>query len=105
MKPASLLAIALVAGGIAFASAQQAHSPAKPAHSGAQPSGLAPLEALLFEASSAPSTVSYTGTVVVVRIGSRSAEASVYRIEHRAPDQTRRVYSAPSAPLRRFGSQ
>ena len=45
----------------------------------------------------APSTVSYTGVVEVVRIGSHSAEASVYRVEHRAPDLTRRIYSAPSA--------
>lgn len=96
MKPGSLLAIALVAGCVAFAGAQQAHSPQQAAHAGAQPSGLAPVEALLFEASSAPSKVSFTGTVQVVRLGSRSAEASVYRIEHRAPSQTRRAYSAPS---------
>jgi negative regulator of sigma E activity len=96
MKPGSLIAVALVAGGVAFASAQQSHTPSKPAHSSAQPSGLAPVEALLFEASSASSKVSYTGTVVVMRLGSRSAEASIYRIEHAAPDRTRRVYSAPS---------
>lgn len=54
-------------------------------------------DALLFAAISAPSTISYTGVVQVVRIGSREAEASVYRIEHRAPNLTRRVYSSPSA--------
>jgi negative regulator of sigma E activity len=53
-------------------------------------------DALLFAAIKAPSTVSYTGVVEVVRIGSHSAEASVYRVEHRAPDLTRRAYSAPS---------
>jgi len=52
---------------------------------------------MLFAAIAAPSAVSYTGVVEVVRFGSRAAEASVYRIEHRAPDLTRRMYSAPSA--------
>jgi negative regulator of sigma E activity len=56
----------------------------------------APADALLFAAIAAPSTVSYAGVVQVVRIGSHSAEASVYRIEHRAPDLTRRTYSSPS---------
>ena len=54
-------------------------------------------DALLFAAIAAPSSVSYAGVVEVVRIGSHAAEASVYRIEHRAPDLTLRVYSAPSA--------
>ncbi len=54
-------------------------------------------DAMLFAAIAAPSSVSYTGVVEVVRFGSRAAEASVYRIEHRAPDLTLRVYSAPSA--------
>jgi negative regulator of sigma E activity len=52
---------------------------------------------LLLAAISAPSTVSYTGVVQVVRMGSRAAEASVYHIEHRAPELTRRDYSSPSA--------
>lgn len=55
------------------------------------------VDALLFAAMSAPSTVSYSGVVQFVRIGSRHAEASVYRVEHRAPDLTRRVYTAPSS--------
>ncbi len=54
-------------------------------------------DALLFAAIAAPSSVSYAGVVEVVRFGSHAAEASVYRIEHRAPDLTLRVYSAPSA--------
>jgi negative regulator of sigma E activity len=53
-------------------------------------------DALLASAMAAPSTVSYTGLVEVVRIGSRTSDVSVYRIEHRAPDLTRRIYSAPS---------
>jgi negative regulator of sigma E activity len=55
------------------------------------------VDALLYEAISAPATVSYSGVVQFVRIGSRHAEASVYRVEHRAPDLTRRTYTAPSA--------
>ena len=54
------------------------------------------VDALLYEAMSAPATVSYSGVVQYVRIGSRHAEASVYRVEHRAPDLTRRTYTAPS---------
>jgi hypothetical protein len=51
--------------------------------------------ALLSDVLSAPSKVSYTATVESVRIGSHGSEASVYRIEHRAPDMTRKLYSAP----------
>jgi negative regulator of sigma E activity len=58
------------------------------------PSGV---DALLFAAISAPSKISYTGACETVRIGNHASEASVYRIEHRAPDLTRRTYSAPQA--------
>ncbi len=58
-------------------------------------SGREPLLALLSQALAAPSTVSYSGVVEVVRIGSRVTEASIYRIEHRAPGLTLRTYSAP----------
>ena len=53
------------------------------------------LEAVL----SAPARISYTGVVESVRIGSHGSQASTYRIEHRAPDLTRRSYSAPPALL------
>src|SRR5579862_4213700 len=55
------------------------------------------VDPLLAGAIAAPATVSYSGVVEVVRMGSRIAEASVYRVEHRAPGLTRRVYVAPSA--------
>jgi outer membrane lipoprotein-sorting protein len=86
MKRSSAAAIALIGASLALASAHPAPSP----QSGSP-------EALLFAAASAPATVSYTGTVQVMRMGSTSAEASVYRIEHRAPDLTRRVYTSPSS--------
>ena len=54
-------------------------------------------EQLVFAAIAAPSHVSYTGTVEVIRMGSHSAEAAVYHVEHRAPGMTRRDYTAPSA--------
>lgn len=54
-------------------------------------------DALLFAAIAAPAKVSYTGVCEVLRIGNHASEASVYRIEHRAPDLWRRTYSAPSA--------
>jgi negative regulator of sigma E activity len=56
-----------------------------------------PLDDLLFAAISAPSSVSFSGVIEVVRIGSRSSDVTVYRVEHRAPGLTRRVYTAPSA--------
>jgi negative regulator of sigma E activity len=54
-------------------------------------------QALLARAIAAPSTVSYTGVVEVTRLGSDVSQVSVYRIEHQAPDLTRRAYTAPSS--------
>lgn len=81
MKRANVAALALVAGSLSFAAAKPATDP---------------LNALLSAAISAPSNVSYVGVVEVVRMGSHAAEAEVYRVEHRAPNLTRRVYTAPS---------
>jgi negative regulator of sigma E activity len=55
-----------------------------------------PIDPLLRAAIAAPENVSYVAVVEVVRMGSQSAEASVCRIEHRAPDLTRRTYTTPS---------
>jgi negative regulator of sigma E activity len=83
MRRASVVtSLALLAGSVLLSAAGSA--PSTP-------------DTMLFAAIAAPSTVSYTGMVEVVRFGSHSAEASVYRIEHRAPDLTCRAYSAPSA--------
>lgn len=51
--------------------------------------------ALLREAMSAPTTVSYVGEIQTLRFGPQKSEAAIYRIEHRAPDLTRRWYLAP----------
>jgi negative regulator of sigma E activity len=53
-----------------------------------------PADGLVFDAMTAPATISYSGTVEAIDIGNHS-EASVYRIEHRAPDLTQRVYLSP----------
>jgi negative regulator of sigma E activity len=54
----------------------------------------APVE-LLRDAMAAPQHISYVGEVAVLRIGQKDSDAEVYRIEHRAPDETRRWYLAP----------
>jgi negative regulator of sigma E activity len=51
--------------------------------------------ALLSDVLTAPSKVSYRGVVESVRTGNNGSEASVYRIEHRAPNLTRKTFSAP----------
>jgi negative regulator of sigma E activity len=81
-RGSAITALAVLAGSVSLSAA------------GSVPPGP---DAMLFAAIAAPSSVSYTGVMEVVRFGSHAAEASVYRIEHRAPDLTLRVYSAPSA--------
>ena len=82
IRPAAV-ALALAIGSLAPAAAGTTQPPAPAAF------------ALLSDVLSAPSKVSYTGVVESVRIGTHGSEASVYRIEHRAPDMTRKLYSAP----------
>jgi negative regulator of sigma E activity len=81
MKRVKIAALVLAAGTLTSADAKTA-SPS--------------IDPVIAAAIAAPATVSYSGVVEVVRMGSRIAEASVYRIEHRAPGLTRRVYVAPS---------
>ncbi len=59
-------------------------------------SAKAPSPISLAQVLGAPSLVSYSGVVESVRIGDRGTQATVYRVEHRAPDLTRRTYTAPS---------
>jgi len=82
MKRVSIAALVLAAASATFAGARPADDP---------------LDRLLRAALDAPSSISYAGTVEVVRLGSHAADVSVYRIEHRAPNLTRRDYTAPSA--------
>ncbi|MGB6985673.1 MAG: DUF4367 domain-containing protein [Candidatus Aquilonibacter sp.] len=50
---------------------------------------------VLRDAMTAPQRISYVGEVAVLRIGQEHSDAEVYRVEHRAPDMTRRWYLAP----------
>jgi len=54
-----------------------------------------PAADLLRNAMTAPQRVSYVGEVQVLSIGAQHADATIYRVEHRAPDLTRRWYMAP----------
>jgi len=50
---------------------------------------------LLRDAMSAPAHISYVGEVAVQHFGQQHSDVDIYRIEHRAPDMTRRWYLAP----------
>ncbi|MGA8841688.1 MAG: sigma-E factor regulatory protein RseB domain-containing protein [Candidatus Aquilonibacter sp.] len=54
-----------------------------------------PAADLLRDAMTADQHVSYVGEVQVLRIGPQRSYAAIYRVEHRAPDMTRRWYLAP----------
>ncbi|MHB8153164.1 MAG: sigma-E factor regulatory protein RseB domain-containing protein [Vulcanimicrobiaceae bacterium] len=49
----------------------------------------------LRQALSAPAHLSYSGEVQTMEVGQASSQVAVYRVEHRAPDLTRRWYLAP----------
>ncbi|MHB8433962.1 MAG: sigma-E factor regulatory protein RseB domain-containing protein [Candidatus Tyrphobacter sp.] len=52
--------------------------------------------ALLHAAAEAPLHVSFVAQVELLTIGSHGSDASIFRVEHRAPNLTRRWYLAPS---------
>jgi negative regulator of sigma E activity len=52
---------------------------------------------LVRAAADAPKRISYVGEVQSTRWGSSQALATIVRIEHKAPDNTRRTYLAPQA--------
>ncbi len=54
-----------------------------------------PADGFVFDAITAPAKISFAGTVETVNIGDRQTQASVYRIEHRAPNLTQRFYISP----------
>ena len=56
-----------------------------------------PADALVFDAISAPASVSYTGVVESIRIGTEGSDVSVYRIEHLAPALTGHFYTTPAS--------
>jgi outer membrane lipoprotein-sorting protein len=84
IRSAITLACAALAGTLAFAGT--------PAGAGAQDGSQ-----LLRDAVAAYSKYSYTGQVQNVDYGTNRADAVLFRIEHRAPDSTRRWYLAPES--------
>ena len=52
---------------------------------------------LLRERLDAPKTVSYIGEVQTIRFSTNKAVATIVRVEHLAPDRTRKWYMAPEA--------
>jgi outer membrane lipoprotein-sorting protein len=57
---------------------------------------------LLHAAMDAPKTVTYDGEVQTTRWGSGAAMSTIARIEHQAPDLTRRLYIAPDEAYGEF---
>lgn len=53
--------------------------------------------AILRSSLEAPQHLSFAGQLQSVQFGTTKSEATIYRIEHRAPDLTRRTYIAPQA--------
>ncbi len=67
---------------------------------GGRPAGAgsdASLETLLRESIDAPKSISYVGQYDTVRFSSNRASATIVKIEHLAPDRTRRWYLAPES--------
>lgn len=94
-KLALVAALALAALGAAAPAAIVAAAATAPPKASARPSGAA--DALVRAAVDAPRHVSYVGQLSSIRSGPRRAYAVVAKIEHRAPDETRRTYLAPQA--------
>jgi outer membrane lipoprotein-sorting protein len=95
----ALAALALIAlGAPAAHAASPAPQAARPAPR-AVPAVVFPAGAdarpLIVEAAAAPKHVSFVGKMSTIRSGQTRALAVVSKIEHRAPDQTRRTYLAP----------
>ncbi len=63
----------------------------------AAPSGEGGSDALLRASINASRSVSYIGQLETIRFSASKASATIVRIEHRAPDRTRRWYLAPEA--------
>lgn len=88
VRPARLLALALLAlSGPAPAAAASPAPLAAIAGTDARP--------LIVEAVAAPKHVSFVGQISAIRSGTTRAFATITKIEHRAPDLSRRTYLAP----------
>lgn len=89
-RSAAIVAGILIAAGLAAAVAVAAPTPSpKPAAARINS------DVLVRTALEATKHVSYVGQVETTRWGSRAATATIQRVEHLAPSQTRRTYLAP----------
>lgn len=98
MRSASLpLALVLVA--LSGLTGRAATPPPAPPAETAQGTDARPL---IVQAVAAPKHVSFVGQMSSIRSGTRQALAVLTKIEHRAPDDTRRTYLAPRALYGQF---
>lgn len=99
-RPFALAAALCVPAGVALGPALAATPPPAPpaAKAVARPTA-APMDAtaLLRASIAAPRTVSYVGQLETLAFGSNRSNATIVRVEHRAPDRTRRWYLAPES--------
>ncbi len=75
-----------------------------PAGAAVRPAAAPPADGrtLVIAAVNAPKHVSFIGQISTIRSGKRQAYAVVAKIEHRAPDQSRRTYLAPQSLYGQF---
>jgi len=107
--PAVSLSLALIVFALSTADARAAATPAPhpPPHvksRATMPPPIAGTDArpLIVEAVAASSHVSFVGQMSSIRSGTSQALAVISKIEHRAPDETRRTYLAPRALYGQF---
>ncbi|HEY9086255.1 MAG TPA: sigma-E factor regulatory protein RseB domain-containing protein [Candidatus Tyrphobacter sp.] len=79
---------------LAIAAPVAATPTARPARTGTEEAAETAV-ALLHAAVEAPRRISFVAQVQLLSIGSHGSTASIFRVEHRAPDLTRRWYLAP----------
>jgi outer membrane lipoprotein-sorting protein len=91
----ALALLAALAPGAFGAPAVRAATPTKPAPAVAALPGGTDARPLLVAAVAAPKHVSFVGRISSIRSGQTRAFAVLSKIEHRAPDQTRRTYLTP----------
>ena len=93
-----VLTAALAVGTVASPLLGVGAEPTAPAAAASAPADAPDKATQLLRASMlAPQSVSYVGQLETVRFSSSRAEATIVRVEHRAPDRTRKWYVAPES--------
>ena len=91
------LGVALAAGASVAAHAAGAPSPAPKASATPAVSEEDQAARLLRASLRAPESISYVGQLQTIRFSTNKAVATIVRVEHLAPDRTRKWYMAPEA--------